>query len=537
MRRVLFLPPLLGCFLVLLATAAQPQPVGIVFMDASKAAGLIDPLTGLMGHGGAWGDFDNDGNPDIYAGGFCDRPDKEYAPAKGPVLPVLLRNKGDGTFAVVRDTPTAVAGRASGALFVDLDNDGWSELYVANNARAKAGKAGEPQASAVTRRTQLFRNDRGKLIDISKECGACPDSLLTARNIGAFDYDLDGKLDLLIVEDRFTRNPRTTLFHNEGGLKFRDVTKEVGLPENAFGLGLAVADVNEDGRPDFLLPHSNTLFLSTAGGKFREATELRDVFAWKTNHNEDWPCGACFADLNRDGRPDLVLSIHHVQARNKVYLHRGLKDGVPVYEDITRAAGLDKVVPTRCPHVEVQDFDNDGWPDIYVSAGWLEGDTFTPLIYRHQGLKDGVPTFSPPRPIQEPMVYYPAGPSADYDGDGRVDLFLVNWFMGNHSRLLHNESPAKNWLAVGVTGTKKVNRMGLGAKLSVYPAGKLGQAAALLGSREVQIGYGYASGHLPIVHFGLGDVKRVDVRAILPGGAVVERKDVLVNQRLQIEEP
>ena len=97
---------------------------------------------------------------------------------------------------------------------------------------------------------------------------------------------------------------------------------------------------------------------------------------------------------------------------------------------------LADVVPVRCPHVEIQDFDNDGWPDIYVSAAWLDDGKVTPLIYHHDGVRDGVPRFSPPRPIAMPMVYYPAGPSGDFDGDGRLDLFLINWFAGNHSRLL-----------------------------------------------------------------------------------------------------
>lgn len=531
--------PLLGAILLavgLTSVGDDPKPA-ITFRDLTKTAGLVEPLAGLMGHGGAWGDFDGDGRPDLYAGGFCDRPDKEYSPAPGPVLPVLLRNQGDGTFAVVKNPAVSVPGRTSGALFADLDNDGWPELYVANNAKAKAGKAGEPQASAAVQRSQLFKNERGKFIAISKECGACPEGLLTARNIGAFDYDLDGKLDLLVVEDRFTAKPRTALFHNDGNLRFTDVTKAVGLPENLHGLGLAVADINDDGRPDFFLPHSNVLILSAPQGKYREASELRDLFAWKGLDKEDWPCGAAFADLNRDGRPDLVLSIHSVKARNKVYLNLGVKDGVPSFKDITEEAGLGTIVPARCPHVEVQDFDNDGWPDIFVSAGWLDDDTFTPLIYRNVGVRDGIPRFVAPRPIQAPMVYYPAAPAADYDADGRVDLFCINWFANNRSRLLHNESPPRSWLSVRVTGTKKVNRMGLGTKVSVYAAGKLGVAAALLGHSEISVGYGYASGQMPVAHFGLGDAKTVDVRAVLPDGGVVERKAVAAGKVLVIEEP
>ena len=517
--------------------AAKPDAApAIVFEDVTEKAGLKGPLAGLMGHGGAWGDFDGDGRPDLFVGGFCDRPNAEYKPAAGPVPSALFRNRGDGTFEHVKDSPAALFGRTSGAVFADLDNDGRPELYIANNAKAKGKKTEEPQASALSKRSVLLKNANGKFVDVSKESGACPEAILTARNVMPFDYDADGKLDLLVVEDKFTRAPRTTLFRNEGELKFRDVTKEVGLPEDLFGLGAAVADLNGDGRPDIFIPHSNRLFLSTKDGKYREATELRDVFAWKPLNGEDWPCGAHFADLNRDGRLDLVLSIHSVKARNKVYINEGLKDGVPQFRDVTKEVGLDETVPVRCPHAEVQDFDNDGWPDIYMSAALLTDGKVTPLIFRNTGLKDGLPRFVPNFPVKNANAYFPAGPSADYDNDGRLDLLLVNWFQGNHSRLLRNVSPEKNWLSVRVRG-KTVNGDGIGAKVAVYAAGKLGKPEGLLGYQEIATGYGYASGQRPVAHFGLGGVDTVDVRVTLPGGkGVLDAPGAQANRLLVMKE-
>jgi hypothetical protein len=505
--------------------AADP----ILFEDVTAKAKLVEPLAGLLGHGGAWGDFDGDGRPDLFVGGFCDRPNAEYKPAAGPVPSALLRNRGDGTFEWVRDTPARLFGRTSGAVFADLDNDGRPELYVANNARARGKKTTEPQAGAVQKRSVLLRNDGGRFVDVSAGSGACPDSLLSARNVAVLDYDSDGWLDLLVIEDKFTPKPRTTLFRNEGGLKFTDVTAKAGLPENVFGLGSAVADLNGDGRPDVFVPHSNRLFLSTKDGMYREAVELRETFAWKPLDGEDWPCGACFADLNRDGRLDLVLAIHHGPARNRVYLNDGLKDGVPKFRDVTAEVGLGDAVPVRCPHVEVQDFDNDGWPDIYLSAAWLEDGKVTPLVYRNTGVRDGLPRFVAPKPVATANAYFPAGPSADFDGDGRVDLFLVNWFAGNHSRLLRNASPEQNWLTVRVTG-RTMNRMGVGAKVAVYAAG------SLLGHQEIGTGYGYASGQMPVAHFGLGEATTVDVRVTLPSGKTLERPKVRAKQVLVVDE-
>ena len=510
----------------------------IVFRDVTAKAGLRKPLAGIMGHGGAWGDFDGDGRIDLYVGGFCDRPNREYQPATGPVPNQLFRNLGKGRFELVKQPAVEFHGRTSGAVFADLDNNGTLELYVANNARPQSRRTDEPQRSAQTRHSQLFRNDKGKFIDISAASGACPPGLLSARNIGVLDYDGDGLLDLLVIEDLFVgrgRKPRSVLLRNKGNLRFEDVTRAAGLPEDIYGLGLAVADLNGDGRPDFFVGHSNRLFLSQPKGKYREAVELRKVLNWKPLDREDWPCGAAFGDLNRDGRLDLVVSVHGVKARNKIFLNMGMKNGIPQFVDVTQAAGLGDIVPVKCPHVEIQDFDNDGWPDIYVSAAWLDADgKVTPLVYRNLGLRDGLPRFVPPRAIKAPMVYYPAGPSGDYDGDGRIDLFLINWFQGNHCRLLHNESPPRHWLDVQVVG-KKMNRMGIGAQVRVFRAGS--KADGLLGYQEVSTGYGYASGQPARCHFGLGDTTRVDVEVTLPNGRRLRRSAVKVDQRLVVEEP
>ena len=506
----------------------------IRFEDVTVPAGLREPLAGLMGHGGAWGDFDGDGRIDLFVGGFADRPDAEYAPAPGPVLNRLFRNDGGGKFAPVDVPGLSVPARTSGAVFADLDNNGTLELYVANNAKQHTGR--NPQKPAQAQRSQLFRNDAGRLTDISAASGACPESLFTARNVGVLDFDADGLLDLLFVEDKFTKAPRSVLMHNLGGLKFADASEAAGLPSDIFGLGLAVADVNEDGRPDFFVGHSNRLFVSQPGNRYREAVELAPVFKHAPFDAEDWPCGAAFGDLNRDGRMDLVVSAHSVKARNRVFLNGGMKDGAPQFREITTEAGLADVVPVRCPHVEIQDFDNDGWPDIYVSAAWVDDGTVTPLIYHHDGVRDGVPRFSPPRPIAMPMVYYPAGPSGDFDGDGRLDLFLINWFAGNHSRLLRNDAPAKSWLDVRVKG-RTFNAMGIGSLVEVFAAGHSGDPGHRIGTQEIGTGFGYASGQPAVCHFGLGNAETVDVEVRLPDSAIVKLPNIKAGQTLTVEQP
>ena len=88
-----------------------------------------------------------------------------------------------------------------------------------------------------------------------------------------------------------------------------------------------------------------------------------------------------------------------------------------------------------------------------------------------------------------------------------------------------------------VEGAKGVNRMGIGARVNVYAAGKLGEAAALLGCREIATGYGYASGQPAYAHFGLGKAEKVDVEVILPHGkGKLTRKGVKANQVLKVKQ-
>jgi hypothetical protein len=533
-----------------------------VFRDVGDETGLFPHVGGLRGHAAAWGDADGDGYPDLFVGTFADA---------GSKTSLFVRNT-KGKFTLDEQQALRLSSCASGAVFVDLGNRGKLDLYVSNNAHGKEGVRAAPCA--------LFRNEGGgKFTDVSRDSGACPPGV-QGRTVAALDFDGDGLLDLIVCD--FYYSTRATkgiaLYRNKGNYQFEDVAKEVGLPVGSAIAGAAAGDVNNDGWPDLFLTSpdgNNRLYLNDGKGRFVEAAGTRDVFLWKNAGAEDAPTGVSIADINRDGLADIVVG-HHFKAPwrtpvpIRLYLNRGIKNSVPTFEDVTEAVGLTPLA-MKAPHLEIQDFDNDGWPDIYISIVKFADGKPHPIIFRNEGVRDGLPRFRNDAwavndfptaedrgPVkggtggffkkvlsEKKIIYMAAGPTADFDRDGRLDMFLANWWIESRSLLLRNETPGGNWLQVQVEGAspererpeKAVNRMGIGARIRVYPSGKLGDAAALLGQQEIAIGYGWCSGQEAMAHFGLGKEANVDIEVTLPHGrGVVSQKNVAANQRITIKQ-
>lgn len=515
----------------------QSGPVGgkeISFAEYSDALGLPEPLKGIMAHAAACGDVDGDGDLDLYVGTFCDRPPEKYLGRAGPVSNMLLTREAGG-YKDSGQQAVAMKARTSGAVFADLDHDGDLDLYVSNNSK-RAG---------LRVPNKLFENVGGRFRDVSKGNGACV--MMGGRSVSVLDFDGDGLLDLLVAEDKWTQG-RTRLFRNSGGLSFEDVSAGVGLPEKLPGLGVITPDLNEDGRPDIFVSQANRLFLSGHKGQYREADS--SVFQYEPLNREASPGGVAFGDVNRDGRLDIVIVDHSQPARQHLYINLGLYDSVPQFEDVTEEAGLDYLFPSWTPegfhlkhtHVEICDIDNDGWPDILLAATYHKGGTPQPFVCRNTGelapLAGGntvpVPRFEVP-PVAHVDAYFSSGPVADYDRDGKLDIFLASWFPQIPSKLFLNRSSGGHWLRVQVVG-KTINRMGIGAKVRVYLAGKVGQAGALLGYQQIGTGFGFCSGQEAVAHFGLGEVTRCDVEVTLPHNRGVIRKvDVNADQVLLLQ--
>lgn len=530
----------------------------IALEEVTEEVGLLEPLKGMYGHCTATADVTGNGYLDLFVGTFKSYPQEnyEYRGAEGPAPDRLLLGGPDG-FTVDESFSEGVPGAhpdsgsdTSGATFADLDNDGELDMVI-----ARAGLGDKEYNETV-----VLRNDGG---EFSKAASLLENK--NARTAAVFDYDGDGLLDIFIVNDHYGGDRRSRLFRNEGDFEFVEVTEEVGLPTDITGIGAATADFTGNGCPDLLVSgsvrtaddpggfrnvQSARLFLNS-GGSFREVDA--SAFTLPSHHQVDESGGVAVADLNRNGRLDVVLGEHkHVALGEgipaaRVYLHRGLdSDGVPVFEDVTEAAGIPDVT-TRVPHVQLIDYNNNGWPDLHTSLS--RGDGTKPTVFRHTGVdENGVPQFAippglgdertePPTQSQWETVvgidrYWGTGATADFDRDGKMEPFLAEWYPDLPSRMFDNESEAGNHLFVDVQPQYRA----IGSIVELYCPGRLGDDDSLIGCRSVTPYTGYAAGVPTEVHFGLGQAPAVDVRVTLPhGNGTIERRGVRANQYLTID--
>lgn len=489
---------------------------GIALVEVTEAYGLIGPLTGMYGHAAGWGDLNGDLVPDLVFGTFADKPLEKYQVrgATEPKPDTLFL--GGAPLTATQDLEGAF-GRTSGIAMVDLDNDTDLDLVMSRNVKDKErGDLG----SAV------YRNDGGTLTLV--ESGIDPE--LSGRSIGVLDYDRDGLVDLLILEDRY-EGGNSRLYRNLGGLEFEDTTTRAGLPNGIAGLGIATGDVDADGTTDVFVAGSNRLFLGTGSG-FVEV--VLPVLEWQPIGDEDDVAGAAFADVDLDGRLDLVVGQHYnstVAPRDEVvpvrlYLNRTQTVGQPQFEDVTEAAGLTPL-PTKAPHVEFADFDNDGVLDILTSAS--AGDGSGPAIFRGTGIVDGIPRFETPTGLGSDQ-YWTTAPTVDINRDGRLDLLAVEWFSTSPSLLFLNESASGNWLSVSVG---EGYDSGVGTSIRIYEPGMAGDPAALLGYREITATLGYTAGTELIAHFGLGELTSADVVITGQDGTSITLSEVAANAHIR----
>jgi enediyne biosynthesis protein E4 len=286
-------------------------------------------------------------------------------------------------------------------------------------------------------------------------------SILEATGSGCvwFDYNNDGLLDLYVLSGRYLEgvtdhshpdgaDATNHLYRNNGDGTFTDVTAQAGVGGKGFAMGVTVADYDNDGYEDIYVTNWNSaiLYHNNGDGTFADVTEKAGV------QNNHWGVGAAFLDYDRDGRLDLFVGNYlkfdpHAKKpyygaeafagpldfegdANRLFHNNG--DGT--FTDVSAQAGVDNAAG-RAMGVTVGDFDNDGWPDIYVANDQMES-----YLYRnnHDGTFTNVA-------IDQNVAYGTNGdtPSAmgpifaDYDNDGTLDLFVSDM---RYHRLFRNSS-------------------------------------------------------------------------------------------------
>jgi enediyne biosynthesis protein E4 len=437
------------------------------FTDVTEQAGLANAGDGNYGMGVAVGDYDNDGYPDLYVTSYGKN--------------ILYHNNGDGTFTDV----TAKAGVAAGgwsvsAGFFDYDNDGKLDLFV----------------------TRYMEWDTKH----SKDCG--------------------GNYHTYCPPEEF---PATTsiLYHNNGDGTFTDVSQRSGIAsKKGRALGVAFADYDEDGFTDIFVANDGMqqyLYHNNGNGTFAELG-LEAGAALSEDGRRLSGMGVVFQDYDNDGRPDVMVTelpreiygVYHNDGGGS-FSYRSLETGLGVLSSGSAGWG-----------VGLEDFDNDGWKDLFVAQGHVLDNVEhidpslhypeLPLVaMNHNGRFEGVDSGSA-TPV--------AGRGAafgDINNDGWQDVVMT--YLGGHPQVFTNRGGKSHWLTISLRGTRS-NRDGFGARVKVNGQTRFATSAG-----------SYLSSSDKRLHFGLGTAATAKVEIAWPSGVHQTLNDVHADQFLEVREP
>jgi hypothetical protein len=498
------------------------------FSDITVAAGItfqhtVSPekkyLIESMAGGVLLLDYDGDGWLDIF---FTNSPTVEMAAQGKKAKSALYRNNHDGTFTDLTDQagvgyPCWAMGGAVG----DYNNDGWPDLLIT----CEEGMV-------------LYRNNGdGTFGDVTKQAHLTDPRWSTGAAFG--DYDGDGFADLMVsryVEFDLNHLPQfgvgatcrfrgipvqcgprgmkglgDSLYHNNGDGTFTDVSKTAGVDDAAgyYGLGVVWSDFNDDGRPDIFIANDSTpnyLYRNDGKGHFSDISYISGT-AVSSDGGEMAGMGIAVCDFNHTGRFSIHITNFEDQS-NSLYRN----DGNMAFTDVAHAVGVGQItIPYMGWGTGCVDFDNDGWPDLFVVNGHVypQVDSLvTGAKYRQRKLvflnqRDG--TFSDISNLVGPAAAVPQASRGaafgDLDNDGKIDVVVEN--IDGSPMILHNDSAnAAHWITLQLIGTRS-NRLALGAKVRVV-TGSLSQID------EVRSGGSYLSQNDLRLHFGLGSTGKVD---------------------------
>jgi len=544
---------------VAVATLVLLLPVGAavkpeVFTDVTQAAGITwkqfsgespDRIMIEAASGGvAFLDYDGDGLLDIFLVNGGETP-KGKSPT--PLKNALYRNLGNGKFEDVtaKSGLEKVSFYGMGAAVGDFDNDGHPDIYV----------TGFPESA-------LFHNNGdGTFTDVTEKAGV--------RNAGHwaacavwFDYDRDGKLDLLVCNytELSFQNPKVcefngmrtycdqkvypglplTLYHNNGDGTFTDVSHTSGVDQFVGrALGAVAIDVDDDGWPDLFVARDaspNLLLINRHDGTFADRG-LDAEIAYDENGVAKAGMGVDAGDATGNGKPSFVITNF-----NDEYFSFFVNPGKFPYEDWTIRSHLAALTKTDVGWgIHFVDYDNDGNLDLMIANGHLNqviemarGDVKykqPPLLLRNDGhgVFESVPAVAAGGAFAK--GFNARGLAVgDYDNDGAADLIFTA--LNESPVLLHNNLGASNkWIGFQLVGSKS-NRDAIGAKLTLRTENR-----TLV--RWITGGSSYISSHDKRVVFGLGKQAPASMSLEIrwPSGRTQSVSALSLNHYQEVREP
>jgi len=496
---------------------------------------LIETMPG----GVALLDYNNDGLLDIFLvnaghvpdplrtpGGF-DRHDPAYWNR-------LYRQNRDGTFTdVTEQAGLAKAGDANygmGVAIGDYDNDGFPDIYVTNFGK----------------NILYHNNGDGTFTDVTEKAGVAAGGWSTSA--GFFDYDNDGKLDLFVTRylDWTPETSKTCgvptmpmycppgdfgavtsiLYHNRGDGTFEDVSTTSGIAsKKGHGLAVAFADYDGDGYTEIFVANDLTeqfLFHNNGNGTFTERG-VEAGAALSSRGKMLSGMGVAFQDYDNDGRPDIIVT--QLPRDPYVLFHH---DGHGMFSADELKSGLQAVSGRFSGWgVGLEDFDNDGWKDIFIVQGHAldNVEKYDPsLQYREPPLLalNRAGHFEQAEVGSEVPVAGRGAAFGDLNNDGWMDVVTTS--LGEHPQFFLNRGGQLHWLTITLHG-KRSNRDGYGARVHVNGQVRFATAAG-----------SYLSSNDKRLHFGLGSAETTTVEIQWPSGIHQVLRNIKADQFLEVQE-